>query len=358
MIEYRKKLGNYPDKNNVLLLLKIKIIRSSGKDFPIVGRDYISEIIMERINCARDQKREKQDLKILYLSSAPGTGKTKILNDIQKIINKSNMDKDYLKNAVYINITYNNGCSLITDEYSLLAKDSLISRLIFSYYFKNYNISFYKFFTDFKKYLKSIKIEEIFEYLVDLDKDDYKTSENKSKIFILGIDEYNMILNNTSLENPREYLKEICSLLMSLMYDYKLVCLFSGTIEESFKNIFLGSFPACIKLNTPLISYEDISLLTSLLSEKTEYKNLKLIFKKIDFLRILKILGGHMRSYEKLIDIITSYKNIEENFNFQDILQKLKNNLKLIIPNSLIDDNIQLLIIKYSLSRIPIKKNT
>jgi predicted Ser/Thr protein kinase len=97
MKEFKKNLKKKDDENDVKSFIKIKILKSFGVNFPLVGRDYLTNEIYSCIESSRKEKKDKQDLNsILYLSSAPGTGKSKILHDLKNLIEKSkNIDEEF-----------------------------------------------------------------------------------------------------------------------------------------------------------------------------------------------------------------------------------------------------------------------
>jgi len=282
--------------------------------------------------------------------------------------------KEFCQNVVCLPVTFNSCTKLLEDEtreisYAFskfpekkldVVSKSLVSRILFGH------IQPKKTFQEFYKYLYednncNLRLIDILGEL----------SKNKKTLFVLIIDGYNRVIENSCLTFTvpnsdrlvgQEFLNILADLILSALDEcdsFFLVNLFSGTMDKGFKDIFCGSFPPTKKIEVPLLEMMDVEQIVNELSRK----NVALQKNKEtwNFKRLLSLVGGHARSLEILLAKFTEKASSSAfvlNDCFNDFFKGILFQLSGLYPNQYYDGMDANLILSYYLTRNVLKTKT
>jgi hypothetical protein len=189
---------------------KYKILDTSGKDFPLVGR--VNEQLEIYNHCTnRMLNREKVDkvnTSLLYVAGFPGTGKSKLNASTESIL-KQHCEKDdvngeefkkYLQSSIFIHVTYNNNIEFQKLELSadpLTRLHALCVRILYFYVHPPCDYGFRNFFVLFDDL--RLTMTNIIDYIVE---------KEGVKYVHIGVDEFNKLMREGYNLCPKEHNKE------------------------------------------------------------------------------------------------------------------------------------------------------
>lgn len=263
----------------------------------------------------------KDDCITRLLRGSPGSGKTRLLLELENIVNR-NSDT----HKVFY-ISFNNGNHLKAFDTSVGAEVSISLRLLHSVYSPNILFEkFVKLFQLAKMNINVISLENVISLIM---------TEHKGKRCIIAVDEFNQ------LESYRDYMNQFSKLLSINVYslDYPIFFIASTTTLE---------LEVCLKNNNvnfkyvPLFPFstDNMTAILDNLANQGEVENSILRdWKKENRFKMLLIdIGGLPRCFEYVLELIES--NIADNismdaWNYAEMMQILKSRMiKYIIKNS------------------------
>jgi hypothetical protein len=274
-----------------------------GDNFPYRGRDNVSnQIIKHFCKVINQHVNRLETSQLLYLTGAPGTGKTRTCKELVNVLGefaaKSNSleMKLHVKNSVHVHVMYNSVSPPAERDAEPLY--GLAWRIIKSFDLTVGDI---------------VKGQDLLDSVFTTIATKKKNKERvKGPILItLCIDDYDRLISYFN-QRGSDYIKELTNGVGACMENrnYVLFPIFSGTLEvSSICRDNVGSFFPGQSLYTGLLSLDLCDAVILELSKIYSYTFLTRYVgpdgrhKEVTgFRRLVRAVGGHLRSLELLID--------------------------------------------------------
>ncbi|CAG8477593.1 5162_t:CDS:2 [Paraglomus brasilianum] len=255
-----------------------RLVKSFGKIFELCGREttigtlwdgdpiLARNGVQDRFKCRKEGDKKLHPIPVL--AGGPGTGKSRFLDEIEKMLlqraNSSNDEfKNAFKNMIVINTTYGNGSPADDIDMQLGALSSFVLCILFEYFRPQYktgdNYTFTKFrgvcqIGDISKLTLDTALEVIYA-----DIKEQVTTSNEAPgllVVVIDIDEFNK-LHALSKEACKKLINTIGGTLCASPPNIFLIPILAGTIEGPLEHYITESMHKSLRLPLPLLENKD-----------------------------------------------------------------------------------------------------
>ncbi|CAB4430422.1 unnamed protein product [Rhizophagus irregularis] len=322
-----------------------RLVRTFGKDFKFYGRDHAIETLWKGDSLtnrngikARYRVRNESDKRlhpIPVLAGGPGTGKSRFLDEIERLLkqcaDESDDEKirDAFTNIVVINTVYGNGSPFAGVDKEIGAEESLALRILYEYFQPHHiygKFDFPSFRSECNKYSQISKFSlSTALQVVYLDK--MGKGNDTLLVLVLGIDEFNS-LHDDNKEACKILIKQIGGTMCRSPTNIFFVPILSGTVEGPLEQYITGSMHKPLHIPLYLLD-EDQSIEIG--------KTMKLFDDKYSklhpYFRLgIGDIGGHVRSLERFYEDFTRESEIHNKNPYKvkigDIMNGVKHGIK------------------------------
>lgn len=278
-----------PNKWNKLpksaLSKPFELLDSEGKDFLFMDREESLKKLFNglhyRYKYWEKGNQDKQCHPIAFLAAAPGTGKSRFLQELPNSFKKvgqyitDESFRDCITNARIVNISFNNDTQYDKREKEHSIATSINLRILYQIYQSENtgNLTFLQFYNLFQD------IDYLLEDILNWIKGEYSC-------IVLAIDEINHVY-----DVDKENFRELFDILRCISTYYKpfFVPIFSGTGIEAIENCVIKSGHSANSIPLPLLSYN--SCLEILKEKGMELRD-------NNIRKLIMDIGGHPRVLE------------------------------------------------------------
>ncbi|KAL9652548.1 hypothetical protein ABK040_000118 [Willaertia magna] len=291
------------------------LVQSFGKDFLLKNVEEkvanFSSTIHKMIKHLTETKDiDKQIFQIFFIASAPGTGKSRLNQELRSLsieylksnMNLSDKQKKYLDNSVHIMTSFKNSTPYYMNK-ETSPINILTSRILYSY-FSRERESFP--FTRFVAHCQDLYFCSILEAIsvVRKDREESKLLEKEEPLIIFfSIDEFQDMINGRQFLDTQ--VRELCSTMYSSWKDIKviLIPIFSGLSWYEMDRLLRKSTFSYQDIPTSSIDMVGIEEIAKHVFNKYGIPE-RLVFEDKLVYSYLKKTYGHPRLLEKTLEFL------------------------------------------------------
>ncbi|CAB4411785.1 unnamed protein product [Rhizophagus irregularis] len=265
-----------------------RLVKTFGKNFELYQREDTIEtlwnLIKERYPYRDDHDKGLHPIPVL--AGGPGTGKSRFLDEIERLlwrcINKSDEEiRNGFANMVVINTTYGNGSPASSHDSRIIGsgsteiingQTSLALRILFEYFQPQYKVSKLT-FAEFNTLCNNDNDDnnnhddlKVFNFTLDtalrviyadfIKQRKQETSSYPPLVLVLGIDEFNN-LHDIQKNACKELIRSIGGVMCKPPANIFFIPILAGTIEEAITDYISGSKHEPILLPLRLLNNDD-----------------------------------------------------------------------------------------------------
>jgi len=328
-------------------------VNTIGASFPLQGRDETIDKLfkgglrdgtLRRGLCERFENRKSTDRNlhpILLLASGPGTGKSRILQELQTLLRdqagKYTRNDEFLKmikNQMYtINVTFGNG-TRATMEDSGIGSTSVAMRIIYEHFISGGSCMF----EDFRRMclmnrISNFSISQALNVVLkDVNND--RDENNHIKCVVLGIDELNALydLYDKKLDpklNPVRLIVNDVGGLSCSGGDVFYVPVLAGTIQGPFESMFRQSTYLYLLLPLRLLRDKEVWNISEYVAHSKRNLNLGDYINKGTFCRCISDFSGQVRALDLFFEeLLNQVINETDKVNYIDVMLSVRKDLR------------------------------